>query len=167
MRSHVDRFILWVSAPARRIPSPLVFICVHPRLDAVSRLTNLQADLYRTIKSDPVLKNYPVGSLNENGAEADKVGRQFLTIPGGSDKVTANHPGEQALLRLCVPLPLRARPSAANRNASRNGRHGRKGRGGLSFASHGHPLRLASPHSHSCLAAFAMGILGLLLCGLG
>ena len=36
------------------------------------------------MKSDPVLKKYPVWSISENGAERDNVGLQFLTIPTGA-----------------------------------------------------------------------------------
>jgi len=46
-------------------------------------LATLQADLYRAVKSDPVLKDYPVWSPSEMGAETDNVGLQFLTIPNG------------------------------------------------------------------------------------
>ncbi len=44
-------------------------------------VAKLQRDLYRAVKSDPVLKKYPVWSISEGGAEADNVGLQFLTIP--------------------------------------------------------------------------------------
>ena len=47
-------------------------------------VARLQRDLYRAVKSDPVLGNYPVWSISENGAEADNVGLQFLTIPEGA-----------------------------------------------------------------------------------
>ena len=47
-------------------------------------VAKLQRDLYRAVKSDPVLKDYPVWSLSENGAETDNVGLQFLTIPSGA-----------------------------------------------------------------------------------
>lgn len=43
-----------------------------------------QRDLYARVKADPVLKNYPVFSVSEGGAEFDNVGLQFLTIPAGS-----------------------------------------------------------------------------------
>jgi hypothetical protein len=43
----------------------------------------LQRDLYRAVKSDPVLSNYPVWSISESGGERDNVGLQFLTIPPG------------------------------------------------------------------------------------
>lgn len=46
-------------------------------------LARLQADLYSAVKSDPVLKDYPVWSPSEMGAETDNVGLQFLTIPTG------------------------------------------------------------------------------------
>jgi hypothetical protein len=47
-------------------------------------VAKLQRDLYRAVKSDPVLKDYPVWSLSETGAEVDNVGLQFLTIPNGA-----------------------------------------------------------------------------------
>ena len=40
-----------------------------------------QRDLYRSVKSDPLLKEYPVFSISEVGAETDNVGLQFLIIP--------------------------------------------------------------------------------------
>jgi hypothetical protein len=46
-------------------------------------VAKLQRDLYKAVKSDPVLKRYPVWSISENGAEVDDVGLQFLTIPKG------------------------------------------------------------------------------------
>jgi hypothetical protein len=52
-----------------------------PSWMAVARL---QRDMYAAVKSDPVLKKYPVWSLCENGAEKDNVGLQFLTIPKGA-----------------------------------------------------------------------------------
>ena len=48
-------------------------------------VAKLQAELYRAVKSDPVLKDYPVWSSSENGAETDNVGLQFLTIPGNAN----------------------------------------------------------------------------------
>jgi hypothetical protein len=50
-------------------------------------VAKLMSDLYKAVKSDPVLKNYPVWSITENGAETDNVGLQFLTIPPGADTV--------------------------------------------------------------------------------
>ena len=47
-------------------------------------VAKLQRDLYKAVKGDPVLKKYPVWSISENGAEADNVGLQFLTIPEGA-----------------------------------------------------------------------------------
>jgi hypothetical protein len=47
-------------------------------------VAKLQRDLYDAVKSDPVLKKYPVWSISENGAERDNVGLQFLTIPAGA-----------------------------------------------------------------------------------
>jgi hypothetical protein len=43
-----------------------------------------QKDLYRAIKAEPDLKNYPVFAVSEAGAETDDVGLQFLTIPPGA-----------------------------------------------------------------------------------
>jgi hypothetical protein len=47
-------------------------------------VAKLQRDLYKAVKSDPLLKKYPVWSISENGAEVDNVGLQFLTIPTGA-----------------------------------------------------------------------------------
>ncbi len=47
-------------------------------------VAKLQRDLCDAVKSDPVLKKYPVWSISENGAERDNVGLQFLTIPAGA-----------------------------------------------------------------------------------
>ena len=47
-------------------------------------VAKLQRDLYKAVKSDPVLKKYPVWSISESGAEVDNVGLQFLTIPKGA-----------------------------------------------------------------------------------
>ena len=47
-------------------------------------VAKLQRDLYDAVKSDPVLKKYPVWSICENGAQSDNVGLQFLTIPEGA-----------------------------------------------------------------------------------
>lgn len=44
-------------------------------------VARLQADLYQAVKNDPVLKNYPVWSISENGAQTDNAGLQFLQIP--------------------------------------------------------------------------------------
>lgn len=43
-----------------------------------------QRDLYARVKASAALKNYPVFSVSEGGAENDNVGLQFLTIPAGS-----------------------------------------------------------------------------------
>ena len=50
-------------------------------------VAKLQNDLYRAVKGDPALKQYPVWSLTENGAETDNVGLQFLTVPKGAGTV--------------------------------------------------------------------------------
>lgn len=47
-------------------------------------VAKLQRDLYAAVKGDLILKDYPVWSLSENGAQADNVGLQFLTIPDGA-----------------------------------------------------------------------------------
>jgi len=47
-------------------------------------VAKLQRDLYEAVKSDPLLKKYPVWSISENGAQRDNVGLQFLTIPKGA-----------------------------------------------------------------------------------
>jgi hypothetical protein len=50
-------------------------------------VARLQRDLYKAVKSDPVLKKYPVWSISEGGAEVDNVGLQFLTIPASAGTV--------------------------------------------------------------------------------
>ncbi|HUY87597.1 MAG TPA: hypothetical protein VMV10_02570 [Pirellulales bacterium] len=50
-------------------------------------VAKLQRDLYRAVKSDPLLKKYPVWSISEGGAEVHNVGLQFLTIPTGAGSV--------------------------------------------------------------------------------
>ncbi len=52
-----------------------------PSWMAVARL---QRDLYKAVKSDPVLAQYPVWSISEPGAQRDNVGLQFLEIPPGA-----------------------------------------------------------------------------------
>lgn len=47
-------------------------------------VARLQRDLYQAVKSGPLLKDYPVWSPSEIGAELDNVGLQFLTIPAGA-----------------------------------------------------------------------------------
>ncbi|MBU2326288.1 MAG: glycosyl hydrolase [Alphaproteobacteria bacterium] len=44
-------------------------------------VAELHADLYRAVKSDPVLADYPVWSVSEPGAQTDNAGLQFLEIP--------------------------------------------------------------------------------------
>jgi hypothetical protein len=43
-----------------------------------------QAAIYRMVKADPLLKNFPMVGISEVGAEPDDVGLQFLTIPAGA-----------------------------------------------------------------------------------
>jgi hypothetical protein len=50
-------------------------------------VAKLQRDLYKAVKSDPILKAYPVWSITEGGAEMDNVGLQFLEIPRGASTV--------------------------------------------------------------------------------
>jgi hypothetical protein len=50
-------------------------------------IAKLQRDLYSAVKSDPVLKNYPIWGISEDGAETDNVGLQYLTIPPGAATV--------------------------------------------------------------------------------
>jgi|LFRM01.1.fsa_nt_gb hypothetical protein len=47
-------------------------------------VAKLQRDLYSAVKSDPQLKDYPVWTISEPGAQADNCGLQFLTIPEGA-----------------------------------------------------------------------------------
>ena len=47
-------------------------------------VAHLQRDLYKAVKGDAALKNYPVWGISENGAETDNVGLQFLTVPSGA-----------------------------------------------------------------------------------
>jgi len=47
-------------------------------------VAKLQRDMYRAIKSDPALAQYPVWSISEPGAQRDNVGLQFLKIPDGA-----------------------------------------------------------------------------------
>ncbi len=46
-------------------------------------VAKLQRDLCKAVKADPLLKQYPVWSVSESGAEVDDVGLQFLAIPRG------------------------------------------------------------------------------------
>ena len=48
-------------------------------------VAHLQSDLYLAVKNDPILKNYPVWSISESGAETNNVGLQFLKIPSGAE----------------------------------------------------------------------------------
>ena len=47
-------------------------------------VAKLHRDLYTAVKADAVLKDYPVWTTTETGAQTDNVGLQFLTIPEGS-----------------------------------------------------------------------------------
>jgi hypothetical protein len=53
--------------------------------DSWRAVAKLQRDLYQAVKTDPALSKYPVWSVSEQGAEADNVGLQFLTIPKGAN----------------------------------------------------------------------------------
>lgn len=48
-------------------------------------LAQAHADFYKAVKDSPVLRNYPVWSISEPGAEHDNVGMQFLEIPDGAN----------------------------------------------------------------------------------
>jgi hypothetical protein len=52
-------------------------------------VAKLQRDLCAAVKADPLLKDYPVWSISEAGAETDDVGLQFLTIPDGRHTLVA------------------------------------------------------------------------------
>lgn len=47
-------------------------------------VAKVQSDLYKAVKSDPLLAAYPVWSVSETGAETDDVGLQYLQIPEGA-----------------------------------------------------------------------------------
>ena len=47
-------------------------------------VAKLQRDLYKGVKNDSILRDYPVWNLTESGAQTDNVGLQFLTIPDGA-----------------------------------------------------------------------------------
>jgi hypothetical protein len=48
-------------------------------------VAQFQQALYTAVKSDKVLRQYPVFGPSETGAQTDNVGLQFLTIPPGKD----------------------------------------------------------------------------------
>jgi hypothetical protein len=49
-------------------------------------VAKIQADLYKAVKNNPKLKDYPVFSIGgESGAQVDNAGLQFLTIPEDAD----------------------------------------------------------------------------------
>jgi hypothetical protein len=48
-------------------------------------VAEMQMDLYRSVKEDPLLRKYPVFHVSEGGGETDNVGLQFLTIPEGTE----------------------------------------------------------------------------------
>lgn len=48
-------------------------------------VAELHRDLYRAVKTDPILKEYPVWATTETGAQTDNAGLQFLTIPNGAE----------------------------------------------------------------------------------
>lgn len=47
-------------------------------------VARLQRDLYSTVKNHPELRDYPVWTISEPGAQTDNVGLQFLEIPTGA-----------------------------------------------------------------------------------
>jgi len=48
-------------------------------------VARLQRDLYSAVKNHPELRDYPVWTISEPGAQTDNVGLQFLEIPAGAD----------------------------------------------------------------------------------
>jgi len=56
-------------------------------------VARLHRDLYTQVKADSVLKNYPVWTTTETGAETDNVGLQYLTVPTTDANVTAEFQG--------------------------------------------------------------------------
>lgn len=48
-------------------------------------VAKLQADLYKAVKADPTLNQYPVWSISEGGAQTDNTGLQYLQIPAGAN----------------------------------------------------------------------------------
>ncbi|MEM5832373.1 MAG: Ig-like domain-containing protein [Candidatus Aenigmatarchaeota archaeon] len=50
-------------------------------------IAKFQRDMYNFIKTDPILKRYPVWNLSESGAQVDNVGLQFLRIPEGAGTI--------------------------------------------------------------------------------
>ncbi|MCL1859421.1 MAG: hypothetical protein FWF92_09365 [Oscillospiraceae bacterium] len=51
-------------------------------------VAELQSDLYKTVKNNPKLKNYPVFHIGgESGAQTDNCGLQYLKIPENADTV--------------------------------------------------------------------------------
>ena len=47
-------------------------------------VAQFQEALYKAVKSDPILLDYPIFAVSEAGAETDNVGLQFLAIPTGA-----------------------------------------------------------------------------------
>jgi hypothetical protein len=51
-------------------------------------VAELQSDLYKTVKNNPILKNYPVFHIGgESGAQTDNCGLQYLKIPEIADTI--------------------------------------------------------------------------------
>jgi hypothetical protein len=48
-------------------------------------VAKLQNDLYKAVKADANLKQYPVWSISEGGAQTDNMGLQYLQIPAGTN----------------------------------------------------------------------------------
>lgn len=47
-------------------------------------IAKYQRDLYAAVKRDPVLRDYPVWSISETGAQDNNAGLQYLVIPPGA-----------------------------------------------------------------------------------
>lgn len=50
-------------------------------------VARLQRDMYKAVKTDPILKNYPVWTISETGAETDNVGLQYIKVPENETNV--------------------------------------------------------------------------------
>jgi hypothetical protein len=52
-------------------------------------VAEFQRDVYAAVRADTVLRNFPVFSTSEPGAQTDNVGLQFLAIPEGAETLLA------------------------------------------------------------------------------
>ncbi len=56
-------------------------------------VARLHRDLYRAVKADPELRNYPVWATTETGAMVDNVGLQYIEVPKDDKAVMAEFRG--------------------------------------------------------------------------